>query len=132
MARLEGRRLDRAKARFRAGRSRLSDAEFLARAGSDAAEFLRHACKYMADLCGVEAELIRPDDPVETLLDLQGGFGSAMDFVFAMERHAGVALLLRMTRPADGQTFAEYVGALEVLVRAARRADPTHANQEGP
>ena len=106
---LERRRLRRAEARFLRGRSEMPDAEFLARAnaGADEAPFFLAARHAMAELCGVPAEMIHPDDTVRSLLDLQWDNGFIYDFVFALEDR--VSGRLPQGYPPERMAFGNYI-----------------------
>ena len=46
----------------------------------------------MADLCGVDPEMIHPDDTIDSLLWIQWDGGFLEDFVFGLGHRAGVRL----------------------------------------
>ena len=113
---LERRRLRRVESTFLRGRRAVPGDEFLRRAAAEPeqAEFLLAARRAMAELCGVDVELLHPDDTLRSLLDLQWDSGYMEDIVFAMERQLGVELPLAYPRD-DRLPFGEYAKQLQRL-----------------
>jgi len=118
---LERRRLRRARARFLRGRRTLPDAAFLSRVGVSANEaaFFLAARRAMADLSGVPAEMIHPEDTWRSLMDLQWDNGFLEDIVFGLERELGTRL--PYAYPTDDRLpFAVYVRRLAVGLERAK------------
>jgi hypothetical protein len=109
---LERRRLKKANAIFLKDRSEMAEEHFLQRVetGPDLAPFYRTGRQAMAKLCGVPINMVRPEDTVRTLLNLQFDNGYIDDFVIAMERQVGGTL--PMGYPPEACTFAAYLKEL--------------------
>lgn len=116
----ERRRRRKWYASFVLGRGSMSDSLYLASLNCAAD---RHAlCKVcrgvMGELCGVDAELIHPDDSLQSLMQLQFDGGDWLDFVFQLES-AGQLVLDDEFNPgrAKPQTFA---GLVQHVVATAK------------
>jgi hypothetical protein len=120
-AKLERRRLRRAKERFLRGRSPLSDATFLNQMGDskDQAEFFLAARRAMAQLGDVPPDMIYPQDTWRSLMDLQWDNGYLEDIVFGLERELHTRL--PFVYPADDRlSFADYVRQLALCFQRAK------------
>ncbi len=117
---LERRRLKRAHEAFREGRWKLSDEDFLrqAKAGAASAELLLAARRAMAELCGVESELIHPQDTLRRLLDLQWDGGFLIDFVMEVEERAGIKCDWDRLPHDDTLPLADYVHRLAETIQS--------------
>ena len=134
IAALERRRLRRANARFLRGRRALPDAVFLSRSGVSAKEaaFFLAARRAMAELSGVPADMIHPEDTWRSLMDLQWDNGFLEDIVFGLERELGTKL--PYAYPTDDRLpFAVYVRQLAVCLERANEgnAEPGAAPDRG-
>ena len=109
---LERRRLRRAEERFLAGRSPMTDDEFLRRAGAgpDDETFFRTARQVMAELSGISPAMVHPEDTVRSLLNLQWDCGFIEDFVFDLEDRTMSEL--PGGYPPESQTLGAYVTEL--------------------
>ena len=102
-------------------RRTLPDAAFLSRVGVSANEaaFFLAARRAMADLSGVPAEMIHPEDTWRSLMDLQWDNGFLEDIVFGLERELGTRL--PYAYPTDDRLpFAVYVRRLAVGLERAK------------
>jgi hypothetical protein len=127
IAALERRRLRRARARFLRDRRVLADEAFLSRAAvsSGQAELFLAARRAMAELSGVSAEMIYPEDTWRSLMDLQWDNGYLQDIVIGLERQ--LKTRLPMVYPTDdGLPFAVYVSQLARCLEGVNedRAEP--------
>jgi hypothetical protein len=93
---LEYRRLARAERAFLAERTALSDQEFLHAIGAEPtlAAFYLAGRRAMAELDDIPAEMIRPEDTVESLMALQFDNGFLEDFIFALQEQLQTRLPL--------------------------------------
>jgi hypothetical protein len=126
---LEYRRLARAEHAFLANRTALSDEDFLQWVGAEpklASFYLagRHA---MAELDGIPAEMVRPDDTVRSLLDLQFDNGFREDFIFALETRLQTRLPMSFepTALTFGALLKEFAQHWQRAGRIVLRVDPT-------
>jgi hypothetical protein len=101
---LERCRIQTVLARFEANRQQMTDDEFLR--GADAepefAPFYLAARQIMAELCGVQPEMIHPDDTLQSLMYLQWDGSYMEDFLFPLQDQFGVKLL-RIEVPPDAR-----------------------------
>ncbi len=128
---LEFRRLRRARAAFAAERGGMADDAFLREMGAEPghAAFYLAGRRFMAELSGVPAEAVRPDDTVRALLDLQFDNGYIHDFLFALQDGLGGTFGPGCPDyPPRATTFGDYLRALarcwRPLVRIVLRLDP--------
>jgi len=108
----ERRRRRKWYATFAMGRESMNDNVYFTSLGC--AEEHRPLCKIcrdvMGELCGVDAELIHPDDALKTLLQLQFDGGDWLEFVFRVESAGQLALDDEFNRGcAEPQTSAGLV-----------------------
>jgi hypothetical protein len=128
---LEFRRLRRARTAFAAGRAGMTDEDFLRQLGAEpeVAPFYLAGRRFMAELSAVAAEMVRPDDTVRSLLNLQFDSGYIQDFLFALQDELGGTFGPGFPDyPPRAMTFGDYLRALarcwRPLVRIVLRLDP--------
>jgi hypothetical protein len=129
---LERRRLRRARAAFAARRSGMADEDFLRQLGAEPEQvpFYLAGRRFMAELSAVPAEMVRPDDTVRSLLDLQFDSGYIQDFLFALQDELGGTFGPGYPDyPPRAMTFGAYLRELarcwRPLVRIVLRLDPS-------
>lgn len=112
--RLEYRRLARAEQAFLAHRTALSDDDFLRYmdAEPELASFYLAGRRAMADLDGIPADMVRPNDTVQSLLDLQFDNGFLEDFVFALEDQLQTPVPLSFPVNAHALSFGAFLKEL--------------------
>jgi hypothetical protein len=139
---LEYRRLARAEHAFLAERTALSDQEFLHSMGAEpglACFYLagRHA---MAERDGIPAEMVRPDDTVQSLVALQFDNGFVEDFIFALQEQLQTRLPLSSPANPQALPFGAFLkdlaqhwqraGRIVLRVDPSRLANPNLALQQ--
>jgi hypothetical protein len=130
---LERWRLKRVRKAFIHPRQAMSDTEFLLRADAsvdEAAPFLT-ARRAIAGLCGVSADMLHPDDAMQSLFRLQHDGGDFLNCLFTIERQWGVMLrrsrfLEKPSAFPESPTLRDF---LKVLYRDRRVDDRTVRNE---
>lgn len=129
--RLEYRRIARAERAFLSERAAMSDNEFLRRmdAEPDLAFFYLAGRRAMAELDGIPAEMVRPDDTLASLMALQFDNGFAEDFMFALQEQLATRLPWSFPACCEKLTFATLLKELahrwQRAGRIVLRVDPT-------